>query len=74
MRDESLVLAQLNDPGLNVIDVGSGTGFTTQGIVRHISATQVTCVDQSPHQPSLEYRDGPLRFQIRDCSPADFGC
>jgi len=48
MRDESLELAQLNNPALKVIDVGSGTGFTTQGIVRHIPATQVTCVDQTP--------------------------
>ncbi len=49
MRDESLQLAQLDHPELKVIDVGSGTGFTTQGIVKYIS-TEVTCVDQSPHQ------------------------
>jgi MPBQ/MSBQ methyltransferase len=50
MRDEALHLAQLDDPGLTVIDVGSGTGFTTQGIVQRVPARQVTCVDQSPHQ------------------------
>lgn len=50
MRDESLVLAELKDPNLKVIDVGSGTGFTTQGIVKYIRPQNVTCVDQSPHQ------------------------
>lgn len=50
MRDESLALAELNDKHLKVIDVGSGTGFTTQGIVKFIPPKNVTCVDQSPHQ------------------------
>lgn len=50
MRDQSLELAEIDDPNLKIIDVGSGTGFTTQGIVKHIAPTQVTCVDQSPHQ------------------------
>ncbi|MDX1908627.1 MAG: methyltransferase domain-containing protein [Bacteroidia bacterium] len=50
MRDQSLELAQFDRPDLTVIDVGSGTGFTTQGIVEHITPAQVTCVDQSPHQ------------------------
>ncbi len=50
MRDESLALADLNDPNLKVIDVGSGTGFTTQGIVKFIPSKNVTCIDQSPHQ------------------------
>lgn len=50
MRDDSLMLAQLDQVNINVIDVGSGTGFTTEGIVRHVSPRQVTCVDQSPHQ------------------------
>lgn len=50
MRDQSLELADLDRPGLTVIDVGSGTGFTTEGIVRQVPPAQVTCVDQSPHQ------------------------
>jgi len=50
MRDESLRLAHFDDANLKVIDVGSGTGFTTQGIVRHIKSEHVTCLDQSPHQ------------------------
>lgn len=50
MRDESLVLADLTDPDLSVIDVGSGTGFTTQGIAKFIKNSNITCVDQSPHQ------------------------
>ena len=50
MRDKSLQLAQLDDPELTVVDVGSGTGFTTQGIVQSVKATHVHCIDQSPHQ------------------------
>ena len=50
MRDQSLELALLNDKKLTVIDVGSGTGFTTQGITKSISPQQITCIDQSPHQ------------------------
>jgi MPBQ/MSBQ methyltransferase len=33
-----------------VVDVGGGTGFCTQGIVKTISPMNVTLVDQSPHQ------------------------
>ncbi len=50
MRDASLEIGQLDSPHLKVIDVGSGTGFTTQGIVKLVDASNVTCVDQSPHQ------------------------
>src|SRR5262245_56147982 len=50
MRDESLRLAKLDTGDLKVIDVGSCTGFTTQGIVKYIPPAQITCVDQSPHQ------------------------
>ena len=50
MRDEALELGNLNQPDLKVIDVGSGTGFTTEGIVQFIAPENVTCVDQSPHQ------------------------
>ncbi|MFN7116275.1 MAG: methyltransferase domain-containing protein [Saprospiraceae bacterium] len=49
MRDESLALAEL-DRNLKVIDVGSGTGFTTQGIVKLVPPKNITCIDQSPHQ------------------------
>ena len=51
MREKSLTIAGLDDADdLKVIDVGSGTGFTTEGIVKYVSPTQVTCIDQSPHQ------------------------
>jgi MPBQ/MSBQ methyltransferase len=50
MRDKALELAELNDPNLKVVDVGSGTGFNTQGVVKKIPAANVTCLDQSPHQ------------------------
>ena len=32
------------------MDVGGGTGFCTQGIVKTVSPTNVTLLDQSPHQ------------------------
>src|SRR5204862_76932 len=33
MRDTALALARLDDPGLEVVDVGAGTGFATEAIV-----------------------------------------
>ncbi len=50
MRDQSLQLAQLDNSSLSVVDVGSGTGFTTEGIVQYVKGSHVHCIDQSPHQ------------------------
>jgi MPBQ/MSBQ methyltransferase len=52
MRDKALQLGQLQETGIRVVDVGSGTGFNTEGIVKKVPPQQVTCVDQSPHQMS----------------------
>ena len=50
MRDEALVPARLDSRDLKVVDVGGGTGFCTQGIVASVDPTNVTLLDQSPHQ------------------------
>ena len=50
MRDVSHDLMDWSPPNLQVVDVGSGTGFNTEGIVKRVPAQQVTCLDQSPHQ------------------------
>ena len=50
MREAALAHGALDAPGLRVVDVGAGTGFTTEGIVAAVPAEQVTMVDQSPHQ------------------------
>ena len=50
MRDEALVLADLDSRALRTLDVGAGTGFATEGIVAHVDAACVTMLDQSPHQ------------------------
>jgi MPBQ/MSBQ methyltransferase len=50
MRDRALDAARLDDPGLATLDVGAGTGFTTEGIVQRIAPANVTMLDQSPHQ------------------------
>jgi MPBQ/MSBQ methyltransferase len=50
MRDRALEPARLDRPGLDVADVGAGTGFTTEGIVASVRADRVTMIDQSPHQ------------------------
>ena len=47
MRSIALEEARL-EPGMSVVDVGAGTGFTTAGIV--VSGATVTMLDQSPHQ------------------------
>ena len=45
MRDEALVPADLSSPTLSVCDVGGGTGFCTQGIVKSVLPTNVTLLD-----------------------------
>jgi MPBQ/MSBQ methyltransferase len=50
MRAAALEGARLDDPGLEVVDVGAGTGFTTEGIVARVAPARVTMLDQSPHQ------------------------
>ncbi|GJM36132.1 MAG: hypothetical protein DHS20C18_51330 [Saprospiraceae bacterium] len=75
MRDQALQLAQLNNPNLEVIDVGSGTGFTTQGIVRKLSTDRITCVDQSPHQLAKAKKKKDLKgctFQLGDAENIPF--
>ena len=51
MREKALDVVDWSDgENLRVVDVGSGTGFTTQGIVRRVPAGNVVCLDQSPQQ------------------------
>ena len=50
MRDRALALARLDDRALDVVDVGAGTGFATEAIVRTVAPERVTMLDQSPHQ------------------------
>jgi MPBQ/MSBQ methyltransferase len=50
MRDRALGPARLDQAGLDVVDVGAGTGFTTEGIVATVDPARVTLIDQSPHQ------------------------
>lgn len=49
MRDRSLLQAGL-EKGLKTVDVGGGTGFCTEGVVTYVEPTNVTLLDQSPHQ------------------------
>lgn len=75
MRDQSLQLAHFDDPGLRVVDVGSGTGFTTLGIVQFVKAGNVYCIDQSPHQMA-KAKDKPelsdCHFQLGDAENLPF--
>ena len=50
MRNKALKLANFSSDSLKVVDVGAGTGFTTEGIVKFIKPENVTMLDQSPHQ------------------------
>jgi MPBQ/MSBQ methyltransferase len=50
MRASALEGARLDDGDLTVLDVGAGTGFTTEGIVARVHPRNVTMLDQSPHQ------------------------
>jgi MPBQ/MSBQ methyltransferase len=65
MRNASLSQAGLDDAGgqadFRVLDVGGGTGFCTEGIVEYIAPSQVTLLDQSPHQMEVAKRKPTLR-------------
>jgi MPBQ/MSBQ methyltransferase len=51
MRDESLRQAGLDERrDLVTVDVGGGTGFCTEGVVKYVDPQYVTLLDQSPHQ------------------------
>jgi MPBQ/MSBQ methyltransferase len=52
MRDRALELARLDDRSLRTVDVGAGTGFSSEGIARRVDAANLTLLDQSPHQLS----------------------
>ncbi len=56
MRASVLAVARLDDRGLRTLDVGAGTGFTTEGVVEHVDAPRVTMLDQSPHQLARSHR------------------
>ena len=50
MREKALKLGNFSSDSLKVVDVGAGTGFTTEGIVELVKPDNVTMLDQSPHQ------------------------
>jgi MPBQ/MSBQ methyltransferase len=50
MRAQALAAARLDERGLDTLDAGAGTGFTTEGIVARVDPARVTMLDQSPHQ------------------------
>jgi MPBQ/MSBQ methyltransferase len=50
MRSAALRLARLDDRSLRTLDVGAGTGFSSEGIIEHVESASVTLLDQSPDQ------------------------
>lgn len=60
MRDAALAIAHLDQDQLSVVDVGAGTGFTTEGIAARVPAANVTMLDQSPHQLARSRRKASL--------------
>jgi MPBQ/MSBQ methyltransferase len=61
MRSRALEHGRLDRPDLETLDVGAGTGFTTEGIVERVEASRVTMLDQSPHQLARAQRKPALR-------------
>jgi MPBQ/MSBQ methyltransferase len=75
MRDQSLELAKLDRRDLLTIDVGSGTGFTTRGIVQKVNPSNIFCLDQSPHQMAKAKEKIDLQsctFQLGDAEDIPF--
>ncbi|MGH1363144.1 MAG: methyltransferase domain-containing protein [Calditrichia bacterium] len=75
MRNEALALGDFNSRELTVADVGSGTGFTTQGISKYVDASNISCLDQSPHQMAYAKARPELQqshFQVGDAEDLPF--
>ena len=76
MRDSALTAARLDRSNLDTLDVGAGTGFTTEGIVAHVDPAHVTMLDQSPHQLARATRRPGLaacRRALGDAEALPFG-
>jgi MPBQ/MSBQ methyltransferase len=75
MRTAALELAQLDDRDLRLLDVGAGTGFSSEGIVEHVDPASVTLLDQSPDQLGRARRKPRLsacRFVLGDAERLPF--
>jgi ubiquinone/menaquinone biosynthesis C-methylase UbiE len=73
MRDEAIDWLGI-DSDDHVLDVGCGTGFATEGLLRETE--HVYGLDQSPHQLSKAYekfgKRGPVRFHMGDAERLPF--
>lgn len=71
MRTHALTLTRLDEPNLQIIDVGAGTGFTTQWIVQFVNSRQITCVDQ--RSASAEESESQARLERLHIRPLGWG-
>jgi demethylmenaquinone methyltransferase/2-methoxy-6-polyprenyl-1,4-benzoquinol methylase len=73
MRDEAIGMLDIS-PEDRVLDVGCGTGFATEGLLRETE--RVHGLDQSPHQLAKAFekfgRRGPVRFYLGDAERLPF--
>ncbi len=73
MRTEAVGMLDLS-PDDRVLDVGCGTGFATEGLLREVET--VHGLDQSPHQLAKAYpkfgKRGPVRFHLGDAERLPF--
>ena len=73
MRDEAIAMLDIQ-PDDRVLDVGCGTGFATEGLLRETD--HVHGLDQSPHQLSRAFekfgRRGPVQFSLGDAERLPF--
>jgi ubiquinone/menaquinone biosynthesis C-methylase UbiE len=73
MRDEAIAMLDI-EPGDRVLDVGCGTGFATEALLRETE--EVYGLDQSAHQLQRAYakfgKRGPVRFHRGDAERLPF--
>jgi MPBQ/MSBQ methyltransferase len=75
MRERALSHGRFDQPDLETLDVGAGTGFTTEGIVELVDPARVTMLDQSPHQLARAQRKpalSPCRKVLGDAEDLPF--
>ena len=74
MRDRALTVARLDARDLIVVDVGAGTGFTTEGIVARVDAAQRDDARPEPRPARARAQEAGARGRDASCTATPRTC